>query len=388
MVLGNYKVFVTLSGLKPTFSIKKTEMMKKLTLLLASTVLLAGAAFGQNCTPDPQYAGLTGGVYPSPSGAGIDRPAIVGCPYSFTFTTIIDDTPIVVPNLGTVKLTQFTVDSVRGLPNGISIACDPNNCVFTKANSPDCAVLRGTPTQAGTFYPKIYGRANLLLLPFNIPISNFQVTVPDPTLFPGTYTLHSLPADGQSCPVPAATCGVPTNIRETSVTATAVTIAWDAVAGASRYQIFGGVEGFPFKKKILPSTVTSVTISAPRIVAGQTYKWSVRARCGADIWGDYANPHVVTIPTARPGEVVDNQAWSISSMSVAPNPVSDEMSILVDDLVFDAQVRIMDVSGRIIKADTFSGDIYTTSVRELPSGIYFAAIQTEEGVMTSKFIKK
>lgn len=131
--------------------------MKK---LLLSIVALAAftAISAQNCTPDPLYT--EPGVYPD-SATNLP-PATVGVPYSETITAVTPaDTCVVIlfPPCTVVPIDSVVVESVTGLPPGLSIVAENQsqlNFIFLGGTS-SCMLISGVPTTEGTYPIQVHG---------------------------------------------------------------------------------------------------------------------------------------------------------------------------------------------------------------------------------------
>lgn len=74
-----------------------------------------------------------------------------------------------------------------------------------------------------------------------------------------------------------------------------------------------------------------------------------------------------------------------SNFALYPNPVVDMLNIRsINDLNVN-EVRVIDLSGRVVKTQT---DVSAINVSDLKAGAYLIEITTNEGKATSKFIKK
>lgn len=76
------------------------------------------------------------------------------------------------------------------------------------------------------------------------------------------------------------------------------------------------------------------------------------------------------------------------TLSFFPNPVQDRM--ILDFSGFDdglRNVRVYNLSGRLIKETSVDGDSYELNVSELGSGIYFLRVKIGQSVLQEKFIK-
>jgi Secretion system C-terminal sorting domain len=138
------------------------------------------------CVPDPLFKDSLVGVFPSPKSTtnpkgGITKAACIGAPYSFTFTVKLADKVTV----GTFSLPvdSVRIDSVNGLPKGLTYGCSAKRCSFVK-NSSGCTIITGTPlatNKAGAYSLKIKGKAFTSGLPIDIEFPG--------ALAAGEYTL-------------------------------------------------------------------------------------------------------------------------------------------------------------------------------------------------------
>ena len=162
--------------------------MKKILLLF---LLLAGIqmAVAQSCEPDPQYADFPAGVYPLPDPEGAPLTLPMGYenqPYELLFTAVVPDTAFISlngdpDNVTPIDLTNVTLDSITGLPPGLSYDCNPSDCIFPELTE-GCVLVSGTPEQAGTYSLVVY-----TTVPIN-PIISIQITFPG-DLAAGEYNI-------------------------------------------------------------------------------------------------------------------------------------------------------------------------------------------------------
>lgn len=66
-----------------------------------------------------------------------------------------------------------------------------------------------------------------------------------------------------------------------------------------------------------------------------------------------------------------------------PNPTSDFLNIKSDQKI--SKIEIYDMSGKLVQTSKMNNE--RVSVSKLPKGNYLLKIQTENGVVNSKFIK-
>jgi hypothetical protein len=165
--------------------------MKKLLLSFFALASVA-AVNAQNCTPDFQYT--ESGVYPdSATNLAV---AMVGVPYSQTITTVTPaDTCMVIlfPPCTTVPIDSVVIESVTGLPPGLSIVSmneNQLNFVFP-GGSTSCMLVSGTPTQAGVYPIQVSGTsyATVFTLTQTQP---FDVDYYSITVLPSTVGVEEL----------------------------------------------------------------------------------------------------------------------------------------------------------------------------------------------------
>lgn len=149
--------------------------MRNLLLLFASAFFLTTAGLqAQTCTPD-QFALFLGipGVYPNPIQTSNLANGSVGTAYTdrITFVTPADTTidlssllPFPIPPV-TVSIDYQKVNSVTGLPPGVTYACNIASCIFP-GDSSGCMGLGGIPTAGGQFTASVSS-----VLGFTVPNS-------------------------------------------------------------------------------------------------------------------------------------------------------------------------------------------------------------------------
>ena len=121
--------------------------MKK-TLLLISFIVLSTLQIQAQCVPNT--SNTTPGITPD-SATGLSA-GTVGVLYSQVLQIFVPATTPVVIFGQTVTVTVVSVElnSLTGLPPGLTYACNPSNCLFP-GNSNGCADISGTPTVAGNY---------------------------------------------------------------------------------------------------------------------------------------------------------------------------------------------------------------------------------------------
>ena len=83
---------------------------------------------------------------------------------------------------------------------------------------------------------------------------------------------------------------------------------------------------------------------------------------------------------------IENQA----EVKAYPNPVSDELTIRHNDILKNARIDILDISGKVIKRVSSITDTNTVAlnVSELESGVYFIKIFNKKETVTKQIIKQ
>lgn len=119
--------------------------MKK--LLLALTAVFAFSFAEAQCTPDPQFTAP--GIYPDSATNMMVAYELTA--YSQTITNVVPaDTCVVIlfPPCTTLSLDSVVVESLTGLPTGLTFQCDNAECQYPGGQT-GCAIISGTPA-AGT----------------------------------------------------------------------------------------------------------------------------------------------------------------------------------------------------------------------------------------------
>ena len=77
-------------------------------------------------------------------------------------------------------------------------------------------------------------------------------------------------------------------------------------------------------------------------------------------------------------------------MNVFPNPAKDRLNIYIISENSSNQIRIFDLTGKMIYGQTANEMLTTLDIEQLTKGMYFVKIVSEEGILKSshKFIKE
>lgn len=88
------------------------------------------------------------------------------------------------------------------------------------------------------------------------------------------------------------------------------------------------------------------------------------------------------------GTVLATDSFFASNYAVGPNPATDVVNISAKNSNTINSVEITDVNGRVVKNITINATTSQINVADLNSGVYFLKASSENGVGTSKIVKK
>jgi hypothetical protein len=143
--------------------------------MLLSLMLLFKVFTNAQCTPDAAYT--SPGIYPD-SATGF-APAVIGQAYEQLITNVVPADTLVFGF--PIPIDSVVIDSVAGLPPGMSLACNPSNCTFLGGTT-GCAIITGTSNVAGNyqlfFYLSAYAGGSTVANP-NV-VDYYFIHVQDP----------------------------------------------------------------------------------------------------------------------------------------------------------------------------------------------------------------
>lgn len=124
--------------------------------------------------------------------------------------------------------------------------------------------------------------------------------------------------------------------------------------------------------------VVNIPVNADDIIWNDTYKyWEVSVETIG--FGGYL---LSTNSTLAINET------SLSTLSLYPNPVVNELNIKLPTTVKEAQIRIVDISGRTVKENKITTSNNKLDVTSLSQGVYIIEIKTDKETISKKIIKK
>lgn len=102
-----------------------------------------------------------------------------------------------------------------------------------------------------------------------------------------------------------ASCGTPSSLNTSSITSASAALSWNAVSGASGYNVRYRVAGTSTWSN---STATSTTMSVTSLTANTSYEFQVQAIC--TVTGNYsASASFTTTPATTPYLIAANTTW-------------------------------------------------------------------------------
>ena len=145
--------------------------MRKGFLLLLFSAIAFTMNVNAQCVPNTSIT--QPGIYPD-SATGL-TPGTLNQPYNQVLQVKVptDTNVVILGSLQNVTINSITLTSFTNLPPGITYVCNPANCVYP-GGSNGCALLSGTPTQAGTFNPTAITTTSATLTAIGLPITQID----------------------------------------------------------------------------------------------------------------------------------------------------------------------------------------------------------------------
>ena len=176
-------------------------------------------------------------------------------------------------------------------------------------------------------------------------------------------------------------CDVPTNLHTTDIQNEAISIAWDANANVSSWNIRYSTVGGTWNTAT--SNTNSYTITG---LTGLTdYEIQVQANCGNGNLSEWSGS--ITAQTTNVGI----EEHLLNSISLFPNPANDVVNVqcTMHNVQLEG-IEVIDVYGKVVRtvagANNYSP--IRINVSGLANGMYFVRVTTDEGTVTKTFIKK
>jgi hypothetical protein len=197
------------------------------------------------------------------------------------------------------------------------------------------------------------------------------ITFEGTTVYGSEMTFTTLPED---TPEP---CDVPTNLHTTAVENEAISIAWDANANVTSWNI----QYRPVGGTLATATTNTNSYTITGLTGLTTYEIQVQANCGNGNLSDWTS--AITAQTTNVG--IEN--YLLNSIKLYPNPANDVIN--VQCTMYNVQsVEVIDVYGKVINTLNVVENPTRINVSGLANGMYFVRVTTEEGTVTKSFVKK
>lgn len=168
----------------------KLQNMKKF-FLLSLIFSLSSAVFAQidTCIIDTEiWQDSTIGVYPKPYVAdsmsgGIPDTACINTDFQTIMNLRITETAEIFGT--TVPVVSIKLESVDGLPDGLSYKCNQPDCLYTPGDVAGCITIYGTITD-----PSLIGDHPIEVSATLQSLISIPITFPDDNIAPGTYSIY------------------------------------------------------------------------------------------------------------------------------------------------------------------------------------------------------
>ena len=177
-----------------------------------------------------------------------------------------------------------------------------------------------------------------------------------------------------------ASCDTPTGLHLTAVGDGSISIAWDAHADVSSWNIRYRPQGGAY----VSATSSTNTYTVTGLVNQTPYEIQVQAVCEGGQTSEWS-PSIQATPTG-----IAN--WLQNSVTLFPNPAKEYVDIRVDGSLDVTAMEVFDVYGKCVKtvAETMDSASQQTRihVNGLAGGTYFVRVTTDRGVTTKMFVKR
>ena len=282
------------------------------------------------------------------------------------FTTL-QETQLTDPTVATVAASA--IEQTTATLN--ATITNPDNVTITAKGFEWKATAGGTYTQiAGTGTGNTF-TANLSGLTANTGYTyKAFITFNGTTVYGEEMTFTTLPEEVQPC-------NVPTNLHTTAVEHEVISIAWDADANVTSWNI----QYRPVGGDLATATTNTNSYTITGLTGLTTYEIQVQANCGDGNLSDWTA--AITPQTTNVG--IENHL--LNSIKLYPNPANDVVN--VQCTMYNVQsVEVIDVYGKVIKTMNVTENPTRINVSGLANGMYFVRVTTEEGTVTKTFVKK
>ena len=163
----------------------------------------------------------------------------------------------------------------------------------------------------------------------------------------------------------------PENLVATVTGATTITLTWDAVEGATSYNVYGA-------DAVIVEGLTETTYVVEDLAAETAYCFTVTA-VGEGGESEKSNE---ACATTEPDGIAENEA----TFSVYPNPA--ENVVFVETASNIEAVSIYNITGVMIYSEEGAMNNVQINVADFSAGVYVMKVRTENGEVVKHFVKK
>ena len=167
------------------------------------------------------------------------------------------------------------------------------------------------------------------------------------------------------------TVNAPANLTATPISASSITLTWDADKNALSYNIYRDGE--------MIANVVDTSYTDEGLEYGIEYYYTVTS-----VGEEEESEHSEGVNVMTLEEGIEE---SSSSLNIYPNPAKDEIRISSNERI--EEVTVYNVNGQqtIAISQQLSANSCTINIANLNSGIYIVKINTEKGNIVKRFIK-
>jgi hypothetical protein len=233
---------------------------------------------------------------------------------------------------------------------------------------------------------------SLQALELTFDVSNNVLVTNNNTIIPIGNTSASFTLNGEITPI---LCDAPTNLQETGLTCTDVTLRWDAMPDAQAYQLRGRKAGRPLK--VFPQTQNTSRTFTGGLQSNKTYEWGVRTKCNG-VWTAYTPFNSFSTPTCKNSTYdptqdpfLNQNENFLSQIKLYPNPAKNDLYIQFSSFENEnINIKVVDILGKTVlikDVKTEKGEnSLLLNIKDLRSGTYFLQIENSFEQTVEKFL--
>ena len=319
----------------------------------------------QLCSDYPTSIVWTSGQYASEAGFSVVGPNVsfthngmnTYTTYTFTSNCTIEPTAVTNP-ASSIEQTTATLNGTILNPDNVTITAQ--GFEWKAASAATYTVQTATGTTMTATLNNLTPNTNYTYRAF--------VTTTHGTHYGDDVTFTTL--DVEPCEVPA-------NLHTTNIENEAISIAWDADANATSWNI----QYRPVGGTLATATTNTNSYTITGLTGLTTYEIQVQANCGDGNLSDWTS--AIAVQTTNVG--IEN--YLSNSIILFPNPAKEVIN--VQCTMNNVQsVEVIDVYGKVISTVNVVENPTRINVSGLANGMYFVRVTTEMGVVTKTFVKR